>query len=87
MKTKISNEAESGNLQQGAVMRRAKKLKLYVWEDVLRDYSAGIAFAYAENSIDARKLVIEKLGYNHEDLCSEPREISAKEGFVKYGGG
>jgi hypothetical protein len=87
MKTKISNEAESGNLQQGAVMRRAKKLKLYVWEDVLRDYSTGIAFAYAENSIEARKLVIEKLGYNHGDLCAEPREISAKEGFVKYGGG
>ena len=43
--------------------------------------------AYAENSIEARKLVLEKLGYNHEDLCGEPREINAKEGFVKYGGG
>ncbi len=50
------------------------KLKLYVWENVLADYSKGIAFAYAEDSIEARKLVIEKLGYNHEDLCSEPRD-------------
>ena len=87
MKTKdeILKKAQTPALQQGAVIRRAKKLKLYVWEDVLRDYSTGIAFAYAENSIEARKLVLEKLGYNHEDLCEEPREINAKEGFAKYG--
>jgi hypothetical protein len=87
MKNETKLTDESGNLQQGDVMRRSKKLKLYVWEDVLRDYSTGIAFAYAENSVEARKLVLEKLGYNHEDLCAEPREINAKEGFVKYGCG
>lgn len=83
--TKLTDETT--NNAKANVMRRAKKLKLYVWEGVLRDYSTGIAFAYAENSIEARKLVLEKLGYNHEDLCGEPREINAKEGFVKYGGG
>lgn len=65
----------------------AKKLKLYVWEDVLRDYSTGIAFAFAENSTEARKMVLKKLGYKHEDLCQEPREITKAEGFVKFGGG
>lgn len=87
METETSNNRETANVQQPIVRRRAKKLKLYVWEDVLRDYSTGIAFAYAENSSEARILVCKKLGYNHEDLCAEPREISEKEGFVKYGGG
>jgi len=62
------------------------KLKLYVWENVLYDYSSGIAFAYAENSEEARKLIIDKLGFIHEDLSLQPREITSKEGFYKYGG-
>lgn len=64
-----------------------KKLKLYVWENVLRDYTTGIAFAYAENSEQARKLVLEKLGYSHADLSIEPREVKESEGFYSYGGG
>lgn len=64
-----------------------KKLKLFVWEDVLRDYGTGIAFAYAKDSVEARRLVLKKLGYNHEDLCKEPREITKPEGFCKFGGG
>ena len=64
-----------------------KRLKLYVWEDVLRDYTTGIAFAYAENSEQARKLILKKLGYAHEDLSLEPREIKDEEGFYSYGGG
>jgi len=87
METETKLTAETANNAKANVMRRAKKLKLYVWEDVLRDYSTGIAFAFAENSAEARQLVCKKLGYNHEDLCAEPREVSAKEGFVKYGGG
>lgn len=63
-----------------------KPLKLYVWENVLRDYTGGIAFAYAENQEDARKLIIEKLGYLHEDLAKEPKEIKKKEGFYIHGG-
>jgi hypothetical protein len=64
-----------------------KKLKLFVWENVFTDYTDGVAFAYAENSEEARKLIIEKLEYNHEDLCIEPREINKKEAFYSYGGG
>ena len=63
-----------------------KKLRLFVWEDVLRDYSTGIAFAYAENSEQARQLVLKKLGYDHPDLCGIPREVTEAEGFAKYGG-
>lgn len=63
-----------------------KRLKLYVWENVLRDYTYGIAFAYAEDSEKARKLVIEKLGYTHTDLSLEPREVKGAEGFYCYGG-
>ena len=64
-----------------------KKLKLYVWEDVLRDYTSGIAFALAESPEEARELVIKKLGGNHEDLCDSPKCIETKEGFYVYGGG
>lgn len=64
-----------------------KTLKLYVWENVLRDYTDGIAFALAPNEIEARELVIEKLESNHEDLCKRPRVIEEPEGFYLWGGG
>ena len=63
------------------------KLKLYVWENVLTDWNSGIAFAYAENSEEARQLILKKLGYTHEDLSKSPRLIEQKEGFYVYGGG
>ena len=59
-----------------------KNLRLYVWENVLGN---GIAFAYAENSEEARQLIIEKLSYTHEDLCALPREITESEGFYASG--
>ena len=62
-------------------------LKLYVWEDVLHDYTAGIAFAYAESIEEARKLVWESLGYKSDDILREPREVTTKEGFGMSGGG
>lgn len=61
-------------------------LKLFVWENVLRNSKSGIAFAFANDSIEARKLVIKELGYNHEDFCDEPREIKEPEAFVVHGG-
>lgn len=68
-------------------MKRAKKLKLYVWEDVLSDYTSGIAFALAENSTEARQMICKELGGDHQDLCKEPMEINEKEAFFLYGGG
>jgi len=61
-------------------------LKLYVWEDVLSDYTSGIAFAYATDPERARELILEKMGYKHEDLSTRPREVKAEEGFYVYGG-
>lgn len=37
-----------------------KKLKLFVWENVLSNYTDGIVFAIAEDEIKARKMLIEK---------------------------
>jgi len=72
-----------------------KTLKLFVWKDVLTDYTSGIAFALAENVDEARKLILEK--YEKEqsyvsdmlvsDLNTEPLIIENKEGFYVWGGG
>ncbi len=62
------------------------KLKLYVWEGVLTDYTDGVMFAYAANKKEARELLSERVG-DHADLKIEPRRIRSKEGFVLYGGG
>ena len=64
-----------------------KELKLFVWENVLTDYTEGIMFALAENADEARRLISEKMEYDSCELKIEPREISEKEGFYVYGGG
>lgn len=35
-----------------------KKLKLYVWHDVLADWTAGVAYALARSSEEAKELLI-----------------------------
>jgi hypothetical protein len=63
-------------------------LNLYVWEDVLRDYSSGIVFALAESPQEARTMIIEQIGdfYEHE-FKVEPQLVTEKKVFIKYGGG
>lgn len=39
---------------------KAKKLKLYVWEEYAPDYSPGLAFAIAENVNDTYAMLKEK---------------------------
>lgn len=41
------------------------ELRLYLWRDVLRDYSPGMAFAIASSADEARGMLIRS-----EDLCS-----------------
>jgi len=70
-------------------------MKLFVWKNVLTDYTSGIAFALAENADEARKLIIDK--YEKEesyisdklvsDLNAEPLVVDSKEGFYVWGGG
>ena len=37
-----------------------KKLKLFVWQDVLTDYTSGIAFAIAETEQEARGMLLKE---------------------------
>jgi len=64
-----------------------KKLKLFVWENIFHDYTAGMACALAPDPEKARKLVAKKMGYLNGDLAAEPRVIDRAEGFYVYGGG
>jgi hypothetical protein len=65
-----------------------KKLKLYVWEDVLTDYTSGIMFALATSSDEARHLLIKKCPYiPPNDLAQEPKCIETPKCFVVWGGG
>ena len=42
METKTSITEKTANNDKANVRRRAKKLKLFVWEDVLTDYTSGV---------------------------------------------
>ena len=46
-------------------MANEEELKMYVWEDVLCDYSCGVMFALAHNVDEARREVLKSFG------CSE----------------
>jgi hypothetical protein len=77
-------------------------LKLYIWEDVLRDYTPGMVAVLAESEEQAWELIKQKdevawyslLGYpSKEDIamgCPDairPREITKPEAFTVHGGG
>lgn len=65
-----------------------KKLKLFVWENVLIDHSAGIMFALAPDAETARKLIIQKEGPMSsvlEGLGNKPRTVEVEEGFAIWG--
>lgn len=68
-----------------------KKLKLYVWEGVLTDYTSGIAFALAYSAKEARQLIIAQHGYATgqliEDLKARPSVYAKPFGLSMYGGG
>lgn len=71
-----------------------KDLKLFVWKDVLTDHTSGIAFALAENTEEARKIIFEKFVKKEQyssdqlkdDLSDEPEIVDTKDGFYVWGG-
>lgn len=64
------------------------QLKLFVWQDVLRDYTAGIVFALAENADKARKLVRDVHGeYVESEISREPEVFDSPVAFAQWGGG
>jgi len=61
------------------------KLKLFVWEDVLTDYTPGIAFALAETEQEAREILLKKeecLGTYHSFNAKKPKVYDNKMGIV-----
>lgn len=67
-----------------------KKLKLYVWEEVLCDYKPGIMFAIASSIENARKQILEKEEFViPEDLEKIPDEydFTLPHAWVLWGGG
>ena len=63
-------------------------LKLFVWEDVLRDYTSGIMFALAPDVETARKMLLEHTYYiPDDDLSQEPKVYTSPVAIALYGGG
>lgn len=66
-----------------------KGLKLFVWEDTLVNYTAGIMFALAENVEEARRIISEEAEgeyFVEEDLKENPDIYTNKVGFAVGGG-
>lgn len=65
-----------------------RRLKLYVWEDTLSDYTSGVMFAYARNVKEAREQVLAACHYVPKgELETEPAVYEAPIGFAVWGGG
>lgn len=65
-----------------------KKLKLFVWQGVLRDYTPGMMVALAYDVDHARQLLRESICYSVEDdLSSEPDIVTEPAAFWVAGGG
>ena len=67
---------------------RRKPLKLFVWENVLTDYTSGCMFALAHDVKGARSAVLKACNYVPEsDLAQEPKVIRSVKGYAVWGGG
>lgn len=70
----------------------AEQFKLYVWREVLRDYTAGIAVAAATNPSEAREILL-RAGEDWEakslagDLVAAPEVYDLPAGAFCWGGG
>lgn len=70
-----------------------KKLKLFVWEEIMCDWTCGIAFALAYDADHARELIMERArkayaspGYVAKAIEGGPYEVTNPEGFLVPGG-
>ena len=58
-------------------------MKLFVWEDVLRDYTAGVIFVLADNVDEAKKLVLVTHGdYVAQETAKEPQVFDSPVAFA-----
>ena len=66
------------------------KLKLFVWEGVLTDYTDGVMFALAETKEEAKDIINKRYVFwcVENDLNEyEPDVYDSKVGFAVFGGG
>lgn len=65
------------------------ELKLYVWEDVLRDYTAGMVCILAHSLEEAKEVAEKKFEpYEVEKFFGKPHKIVTEpDGFLVWGGG
>lgn len=63
--------------------------RLYVWNNVLSDYTPGIAFAMAYNVEEARRLLKQAMPeHNHHEIEQEPTFVHTRPACdYVYGGG
>lgn len=67
------------------------ELKLFLWRDVLKDYTSGVIFALAHNIEEARQCALQSANQFVKDsveeaIRAEPEVITASFGFVLSGG-
>jgi hypothetical protein len=64
-------------------------MNLYIWDEVLWDYTPGIMFAVAPSVEEARRMLIAANGFHHADMDKEPSVHPVTEPIcrVVYGGG
>ena len=69
-------------------MSKKKKLRLFVWEDALQDYTSGVMFALAPDADTARKMLLEKCNYLPDnELRIEPDVYDEPFALAIWGGG
>ena len=67
-----------------------QQLKLYVWEDVLHVYTAGMAVVLAHNEQEARGIMKRDIHVYNMDIelpFSKVQVVTEPAGFYVYGGG
>lgn len=68
-------------------------LKLFIWDDVLSDYTSGIIVALAHDLFEARRVVLASLTEDWERprveraIADEPAVFEVPVARVVYGGG
>jgi len=71
-------------------IKMKNKLKLFVWEDVLSDFTSGIAFAIAETEQEAREILLNKESCLASDASfngHKPKVYNDKMCYTLWGGG
>ena len=65
-----------------------QRLRLYVWEDVLSDYTSGVMFALAPSLEEARRMLIETGVAAVEHAVTEPHKVYDRPfALALWGGG